>query len=236
VEINIDEFLGDFASQLIMADLDRFGVREVRNLEHDVNWKLALCGYLESYHVKTVHARSGLAENFIGNLSTHDAYGPDRQHFSTTWPMNDILKIAKQEDIYKAILAHPYSPYNTVLYLWPNTIITAPDFVGIVHLIRITPGLSAGSQHTDFRILHPKLMTDEEREGTEAFDKVTIKALEEEDYGQAEGIQRALDCGIKSGTFMGANEPSLIEMHRSLARAMNRPDPDMAANVQEAKP
>lgn len=235
-EMNIDDFLGDFAPQLHMADLDSFTVREVRDLKHKVNWKLALCGYLESYHVKTVHASSGLADNFIGNLSTHDAYGPDKQHFSTTWPMNDILELAKQEDISSAISSYPYSPFNTVLYLWPNTIITAPDFIGIVHLIRITPGVSAGLQHTDFRVLHPKVMTDEERDHTEAFDKVTIEALEIEDYGQGEGIQNAMNSGIKTGTFMGANEPSLIEMHRSIARAMKRAIPDLSSNIDGAKP
>src|SRR3546814_15393700 len=64
----------------------------------------------------------------------------DKQHLLTTWPMMDIAELAKQEDVDAAIRQHPYSPHNTVLYLWPSTIITAPDFIGISHLIRVTPG------------------------------------------------------------------------------------------------
>lgn len=223
--MDIDAFLGDFAPQLRMADLENFAIHEVRALPHDVNWKLALCGYLESYHVKVVHGNS-IGGAFIGNLSTHDAYGPDQQHLLTSWPMVDVNEMAKAADVDAVIEQHPYSPFNVVLYIWPNTIITAPDFVGISHLLRLTPGKRPGEQLTDFRILFPKETTPEQQKAIDDFDDLTIEALEQEDYGQVIGIQRALNTGLRDGTIMGRNEPSLIEMHRSIARALGRPSPD----------
>lgn len=226
--MDIDEFLGDFAPQLRMAELDTFAVSRVRHLPHEVNWKLALCGYLESYHVTVVHAKT-LASSFIGNISTHDAFGPDGRHFLTTWPMTHVADMAKAPDVDAAIDALPHTPANMVLYLWPNTIITVPDFIGISHLLRITPGVRPGEQLTDFRILLPKESTPEEVALIEAFDDLTVLALEEEDYGQVIGIQKALNSGLRTRTVIGANEPSLTEMHRNLARAVGRTQPDLPA-------
>jgi phenylpropionate dioxygenase-like ring-hydroxylating dioxygenase large terminal subunit len=226
--MDIDAFLGDFAPHLEMANLDSFAIHECRQLPHAANWKLALCGYLESYHVRVVHGAS-IGGAFVGNLSTHDAFGPDKQHLLTTWPMMDVAEMSKNSDLETAIRQHPYSPHNTVLYLWPNTIITAPDFIGISHLIRVTPGQKPGEQLTEFRILLPKQIKPEERKSIEDFDDLTIHALENEDYGQLCGIQKALNSGLRKGTFIGENEPSLTEMHRSIARAAGRGTPDMPA-------
>lgn len=226
--MDIDAFLGDFAPQLEMANLANFAIHECRQITHKGSWKLALCGYLESYHVRVVHAGS-IGSAFVGNLSTHDAFGPDKQHLLTSWPMMDIAELAKQEDIDAAIRQHPYSPHNTVLYLWPSTIITAPDFIGISHLIRVTPGQNPGEQLTEFRILLPKEIKPEQQQAIEDFDDLTVRALEEEDYAQLPGIQRAMNSGLSKGTLIGANEPSLTEMHRSIARAAGRGLPDVAA-------
>src|SRR3546814_6660991 len=87
--MDIDAFLGDFAPQLETANLSSFAIHECRQITHKGSWKLALCGYLESYHVRVVHAAS-IGSAFVGNLSTHDAFGPDKQHLLTTWPMMDI--------------------------------------------------------------------------------------------------------------------------------------------------
>jgi nitrite reductase/ring-hydroxylating ferredoxin subunit len=228
-EMDIDAFLGDFAPQLELTGLADFAIRECRELPHDVNWKLALCGYLESYHVKVVHAKSGLAAPFIGNVSTHDAYGPEGRHFVTTWSMNEVRDMAAAEDVDAVLDGLAFSPYNTVLYIWPNTILTAPDFIGIRHLVRLFPGEQPHQQLTSFRILLPKEMTDDERALIGAFDAVTVAALEEEDYGQVLGIQQAMSSGMRETLLIGANEPSVTEMHRNLARALGRPNPDLPA-------
>src|SRR3546814_7685931 len=92
--------------------------------------------------------------------------------------MMDIAELAKQEDVDAAIRQHPYSPHNTVLYLWPSTIITAPDFIGISHLIRVTPGQNPGEQLTEFRILLPKEIKPEQKQAIEDFDDLTVRALD----------------------------------------------------------
>ncbi len=228
VAMDIDAFLGDFAAQLQMCDLDTFAVEELQSLPHDVNWKVALCGYLESYHVKTVHART-LAPSFIGNLSTHDAFGPDGQHLRTTWSMNAVTEMASAPDVEKVLDGLDAAPYNTVLYLWPNTIITAPDFVGIRFVTRVFPGRQPNQQLTDNRIMLPADMSPDERAAIGPFYEGARIALAEEDYAQVSGINAGLHSGLRDSLLIGENEPSVTEMHRSLARATGRPNPDQPA-------
>src|SRR3546814_17716622 len=71
-------------------------------------------------------------------------------------------------------------------------------------------------------ILLPKEIKPEQKQAIEDFDDLTVRALEEEDYAQLPGIQRALNSGLSKGTLIGANEPSLTEMHRSIARSEER--------------
>lgn len=225
-EMDLDTFLGGFAEHLDIVDLPNFEVQQTRYLDHDINWKLALSGYLESYHVATVHAKT-LGWAIKGNVSTHDQFGPDGQHILTTWAMNSIEELAEQEGDVDSIVADlDYSPFNVVLYLWPNTIITAPDFIRISHLVRLMPGKEPFKQRTDFRILHPKDMGEDERKIVQEFDAATIVALEEEDYGLALGIQEGVSTWLRGGVITGANEPSVLEMHRGFARATGRPGPD----------
>src|SRR3546814_20570556 len=109
--MDIDAFLGDFAPQLEMANLSSFAIHECRHITHKGSWKLALCGYLERYPVRVVHAAS-IGSSFVGNLSPHYAFGPYHQHLLTTCPMMDLTQLAKQTAADASITPHPYSPHN----------------------------------------------------------------------------------------------------------------------------
>src|SRR3546814_18839093 len=108
--MDIDAFLGDFAPQLEMANLSSFAIHECRQITHKGSWKLALRGYLESYHIRVVHAAS-IVSAFVGNLSTHGAFAPDKQPLLTPWPSLDIPELAHQADL-TAPLGPPTPPPN----------------------------------------------------------------------------------------------------------------------------
>ena len=48
--------------------------------------------------------------------------------------------MAEADDVETVLDGLQYAPYNTVLYLWPNTVITAPDFIGIRFINSAVPG------------------------------------------------------------------------------------------------
>jgi phenylpropionate dioxygenase-like ring-hydroxylating dioxygenase large terminal subunit len=227
--LDLDAWLGDLGPHLELADLGRLGLAERLLEDQRVNWKIALSTYFESYHLKTVH-RLSIADHFIGNQSTHERCGPDGQHAVTTWAMAQVKDLLDLTDEQLAEATARFGPYLTVLFIFPYTVITVPDpgFMQLAHLIRVEPGDRPSEQLTDFRVLIPPGLDPDTQAMVDMFTAVTVKALEDEDYATALGIQRGLDSGIKDGLRIGANEPTLTDMYRSWARWLGRPEPDTA--------
>lgn len=224
---DVDAFLGDFSEILAQANLDQL-VMHGRWLEpQPMNWKIALSTYYESYHVKTVHSAT-IAPMFVGNLSTHNAFGPDSQHMVTTWAAQGVNEFSGlTDDVIRKRLAEEVPPYIKVLFLFPNVVITGDDATqNFSHLIRVTPGDGPGEQLTDVRMVKRPNLPPETQSFLEEFAKVTLYALEEEDYATVSHIAKALSTGLQSGVHFGANEITLTEIHRKWAKAAGRADPD----------
>lgn len=227
-QTDVDAFLGDFAPILARMRLGEFEMYGQWPEPHPMNWKIALSTYYESYHIKTVHAGT-IAPVFVGNLSTHDSYGPDGQHLVTTWAMQSMNEFVGlgDDEVRERLVAG--APYTKVLFLFPNVVITGDDAgKSFSHLIRITPGAGPGEQLTDFRMVKRPGLPPETETFIEEFAKVTLYALEEEDYKTVTHTATALATGLQKGIHFGANEITLTELHRNWARAAGRPLPDTA--------
>jgi phenylpropionate dioxygenase-like ring-hydroxylating dioxygenase large terminal subunit len=227
---DVDSFLGDFAPHLAAARLDEYSFAR-RSLEpQQMNWKIAMSTYYESYHVKMIHSGT-VGPLFVGNLSTHDSYGPDSQHHVTTWGQQNVPELAELDEKELERQVEQAAPFSTVLYLFPNVVITHSemDLAPLVHLIRITPGSDVSEQLTDFRILKRNNITPEADAAFDDMAKMTLYALEEEDYSTAVHILKGMQSGLQPGIFFGANEITLTEIHRGWARATGRSIPDMPA-------
>lgn len=227
--LDLDGFLGDFADVLDAAHLDQLVFHDRRLEGQSLNWKIALSTYFEAYHVAVVH-RNSFGSEFIGNQSTHDARGPERQHFVTTWTMRTIKDLADQSD--EEIIARcqePGSNLLTVLFVFPNTVITVPEFIPLCHIIRISPGPTPGEQLTDFRVFARPGLDEDQEQAMKLFSELTVYALEQEDYATAAGTQQSLGGELLNGLHFGANEPTLTDMHRAWASFLGRPVPDQEA-------
>jgi len=115
------------------------------------------------------------------------------------------------------------------LALFPNVVITHSEMAAapLVHLIRITPGAGVAEQLTDFRILKRNNTAPEVEAAFDDMAKMTVYALEEEDYATGVHILKGMQAGLQEGLNFGANEVTLTEMHRGWARATGRLLPDM---------
>jgi phenylpropionate dioxygenase-like ring-hydroxylating dioxygenase large terminal subunit len=227
--LDLDEFLGDFADTLDAATLDQLVFHDRRLEDQKLNWKIALSTYFESYHVAVVH-KNTFGSEIIGNQSTHDARGPHHQHFVTTWTMrgiNDLVGLSDEEIAERC--QEPGTNLLTVLFLFPNTVITVSEFVPLCHIIRVTPGATPGEQLTDFRIFARPGLDEDQQQLMKTFSELTVYALEQEDYATVAGTQQGLASGLKKGLHFGANEPTLTELHRAWAAALGRPAPDQEA-------
>jgi phenylpropionate dioxygenase-like ring-hydroxylating dioxygenase large terminal subunit len=226
-ELDVDAFLGDLGPHLELAALDELALADRKLEDQRINWKVALSTYYESYHLKTVHAAT-IGDHFIGNQSTHEVFGPNGEHAVTTWAMAQVKDLLELSDEQLAETTATFGPFLTVLFIFPNTVITSPDpgFMRMAHLIRVDPGATPSEQLTDFRVLTPPGLAGDAKAAIDMFTAVTIHALENEDYFTGVGVQEALDSGIKDGLRIGANEPTLTDLYRAWARWTGRADPD----------
>lgn len=223
---DVDEFLGDFADVVAQARLDELDLFGTWPESQPMNWKIALSTYYESYHIKTVH-KNTVAPFFVGNLSTHDAYGPSGRHLVTTWATNAMEEYIELDEAQRIEKLADGAPYIKVLFLFPNVVITGDDAGhSFSHLIRVTPGPTSGEQLTDFRMMKRPGLRPEVETFIDDFAKVTLYALEEEDYATVTHTATALATGLQRGLNFGANEMTLTEMHRGWASAAGRPLPD----------
>jgi carnitine monooxygenase subunit len=225
---DVDAFLGDFAPRLAAARLNEYSFASRWPEPQPMNWKVAISTYYESYHVKMVHSGT-VGPLFVGNLSTHDSFGPDNQHHVTTWGQEILHEFAELDDGEFEARVQQSAPFSTILHLFPNVVITHSEMEAapLVHLIRITPGADVSEQFTDFRILKRNNIAPEVEAAFDDMAKMTVYALEEEDYATGVHILKGMQAGLQEGLIFGANEVTLTEIHRGWARATGRSLPDV---------
>jgi phenylpropionate dioxygenase-like ring-hydroxylating dioxygenase large terminal subunit len=232
-QTDIDAFLGDFAPKLAEATLEDTEFYGQWPFPQDMNWKVALSTYFEAYHIKQTHAAT-IAPMFVGNLATVDSYGPNKEHHITTWAMANVEDFAglSEGEVRQRLVKEV--PFTRVLFLFPNVVITHDDLgaIPLAHVIRVTPGDNPNSQLTDFRIVCRGNPSPEARAILEDMAKLTVYALEEEDYKTVRHTSKALASGLQDGLHFGANEPALTELHRHWASAGGRDLGDRPADTK----
>ena len=74
--IDVAGFLGEtLDGELSGWSLDGFVVERSTSLAEDANWKLIIDGFLETYHLRFLHAAT-VGPHIHSNLSPFQAYGP----------------------------------------------------------------------------------------------------------------------------------------------------------------
>ena len=120
-------FLGELAD-----DLGRFGVASShvyspQMADRDLNWKLAIDVFLETYHVRPTH-KNTIYPLFFDNLGLVDRVGT---HLRTVIPKRTIRDLANEPDevVGSALRIHA----NVVFHLFPNTIVLIqPDHASVM--------------------------------------------------------------------------------------------------------
>lgn len=209
IDLNIDEWLGDFCEELGTLELDSWYLYEQRELPGP-GWRVTMDGYLEAYHHSTVH-RDTLAAHTVGNLLVHDTYGP-HQRLTLARP-----QIAELNDV-------PEENWNAIEYLrlihsiFPN--MSASGILGDHCLVsQILPGDTPDTTVTIQTILAAKKPeTAEEKEKTKAFSEMARYAVEKEDYSIGNSIQECISSGANDVFLIGRNEPAIQHYQKAVEK------------------
>jgi nitrite reductase/ring-hydroxylating ferredoxin subunit len=212
---DVDAWLGDFGEELNTLDLNNWHLYEQRDLPGP-GWKVTMDGYLEAYHHQLVH-RETVGKYTVGNLLVLDTYGPHQRLTFGRQSLGDLLTQPKDQ-------WDPMEHIRLIHSGFPNLSISG--ILGDHCLVsQIFPGDTPSTTTTRQTILvarEPK--TESELAASDNFSALTLKAVQEEDYGIGFGIQGCMDSEANDHFIFGRNEPAVQNYHRWIARFMSLED------------
>lgn len=208
---DIEQWLCGFGPQLASLDLEHWHLYEQRDVPGP-GWKVTWDGYLEAYHHSVVHAKT-LAAHTVANLLVHDTWGP---HQRLTLARQTIAGLAEPPRDEADAQAH----VRLIHSVFPN--LSVSGILGDHCLVsQVYPGPTPDRTVTRQTVLSAREpRTDEEKAKTEAFSKLALVAVRDEDYKVGEQIQAGLASGANSVFTFGRNEPAIQHYHRWIARCV----------------
>lgn len=206
--LDIDAWLDGMRGELEKLELDGWHIVDQRPLPGP-GWKVTMDGYLEAYHHDTVHANT-LSKHTIGNLLVHEVYG---HHQLLTMGRRNLDELNRK----------PESEWEAETYIrqihcvFPNFQLSGIRG-GHCLVSQILPGTTPEDSVTIQTILASKKPeTPEEIADSEAFSRMALVAVGEEDYPIGFGIQKGLRSGANDHFLIGRNEPGIQHYHRTVA-------------------
>jgi phenylpropionate dioxygenase-like ring-hydroxylating dioxygenase large terminal subunit len=218
---SIAEHLGDLGPQLGSWDLGSAHFVESHVWRLRTNWKLALDTFCEGYHFGPLHPKT-VGRVALTNCMTWDRYGKHGEHHRLGFPNRSILELrGRSEGEWGDVFQH----FSFVHFLFPNiSLLVSPD---AVELFQLFPGERVDEHVTRYRLyMRGPLDSEERRRVARAHFAFIRDVVDREDYRVSAAVQGNLRAGCRSHTTFGANEPSLIEMHRSFRRLAGLPPAD----------
>ena len=197
-DIDIDAWLAPMAEQLNGLDMGNHFLFRQWELKKDMNWRLLLEGFQESYHFCHAHRNTACA-GYLDNQSVHLNYGPHVRH---ALPQPNIEELRdKSEDDWE------YRKYfMTQNYLFPANFVQVQNDHIYIHLVIPTgPGTC---------VFQCMMLTPEEPKSEKALRYYTknydlIRIVFGEDFEIGEGIQKGLNSGANADFLFGKYECGL---------------------------
>lgn len=209
--IDIDSFLGDFASELEHLELATATPIRSSEIPCDANWKYAFDTYGESYHFASLHPTT-IGRLAYSNVMIYDNYG---LHARLAFPREefDAYKDHPEED-------WPHTDYGGLYFLFPNLVINVNSIPGVGQFYgvsRLFPGDTPDRSKTlltTYQPAHGDTTVDVTR-WAEMHDFIE-KVVTEEDYSVSRDGQQNLRWAPPSfRTILGRNEIALQHWHRN---------------------
>lgn len=211
-EIDVAAHLGRLDDELASYGLDGYVVERDTLLKADLNWKIVVDGFLETYHIKFLHGRT-IGSYIRTNLTTFEGLGPHGRMVGVRDSYDEVLgKSADEADVL---------PHVAVIYqLFPNTVLVwqADHFEA---WLVFPEGDRPERSVSRVMLLAPHPTRDESEQRIWDLNwKILMQTVLEEDFPVGEAMQQGFSSGAQDHLSFGRNEPALQHFHHSLADAL----------------
>ena len=209
----------------VADDLDAYGLRsyhhyETRVLRREMNWKLAVDTFGETYHLQHLHPDT-VSPLFHSNRATFTPFGRNHRLIAARRTLDELRDRPEAEwDIFD---------HTAVIYvLFPNTVfLFQRDHVETWHIFP-EGRVDRCAMYVSLYIPEPVTSDSAKRHWDNNFD-LLMATVEMQDFPTCEGMQRGFLSGAQDSIVFGRNEPALQHYHRSISSALGEATPRMAA-------
>jgi len=220
VALDIDRELAGLGDDLASYNLESYHHYETRTLRREMNWKLAVDTFCETYHLSYLH-HDTISPLFYNNRATFDGFGRNHRMIAARRTIDELRGRPESEwDVY----AH-----TAIVYvLFPNTVfIFQRDHVESWHIF---PGDRPDrcSMYVSLYIPEPVASDSAKRHWDNNFN-LLMATVELQDFPTCEGMQKGFLSGAQDSIVFGRNEPALQHFHRSVTTALADEEPRLAA-------
>jgi phenylpropionate dioxygenase-like ring-hydroxylating dioxygenase large terminal subunit len=206
--IDLDAFLGPLCGELASMDLASFVVERRTERTVDANWKLIMDGFLETYHVRFLHAAT-LTSRLYSDRATYDAFGRHGRLASMRKTYEPGAHRSPEQVLSQLIVSYRLFPNTEVLWA-----------IDHYEVWQVEPDRN----RPDRTVVRTALLTrPEELDRTDHWAlnlKMAMDIITSEDFAAATSTQRALDGGAAPPLVVyGRNEPGVQHFQQELAAA-----------------
>lgn len=220
MRIDVEAMLGGVGADLASYGLDTYHHYETRVLRRQMNWKLGVDTFGETYHLRHLHPDT-VGPLFYTNRATFDAFGRNHRLVAARATIDELRAQPEEAwDVYD---------HTAILYvLFPGTVfVFQRDHVETWHFF---PGATPDDSvmYTSLYIPEPAATDSARRHWDRNFD-LLMATVEMQDFPTCEGMQKGFYSGAQDAIVFGRNEPALQHYHKSIAAALAEAEPRMAA-------
>lgn len=207
-----EETFGPLDEQFASYGFDKFHLYERRTVTVPINWKLVVDGFLEAYHLRSLHKKT-VEPIFLSRHCTGDTFG---DHVRMIIPRRSFPQMKDQPEQSWDLVRH-----TAIIYvLFPNTVfVVQGDHLETWHCYPSGDKADECTFHLGFYIPEPATTESAKRHWDNNMNLVVNTVLAE-DIPTSRGIQDGSSSGAQSHIVFGRNEPALIAYHRALRDAL----------------
>jgi phenylpropionate dioxygenase-like ring-hydroxylating dioxygenase large terminal subunit len=218
--LDVDGLLDGVADDLAAYRLDTYHHYETRELRREMNWKLAIDTFCETYHLSSLHPET-VSPLFYTNRAT---FGPFGRNHRIIAARRTIDELRGQPEGSWDVFSHTAMAY----VLFPNTVfLYQRDHVETWHIF---PGERPDrcAMYVSLYIPEPAASDSAKRHWDRNF-ALLMATVESEDFPTCEGMQRGFLSGAQEAIVFGRNEPALQHFHRAIQAELAAAQPRLAA-------
>ncbi len=210
--IDVDELLGGLAPEFASYKLGTYSHYKTATLTKEMNWKLVIDTFLETWHVATLH-RETVGPIFQPNVNAFDAFGRNGRLII---PRRSMLQLEAEPESGWDFLKHSAIVYT----LFPNALLVwQGDHFETWRSFPV--GGATNKCITEAALFTPEpAVTDKAKRHWERNFELLMRTVDAEDFPVCLDIQRGFGAGAQPHITFGRNEPALGHYHRSLRQAL----------------